>query len=204
MTENTAKVTDYLTNPKYEGIASEMGYSQDYGRIAKVKYNHDAMIDELIAKPDISQNELATKFGYSVQWISRVMGSDSFQARLAQRRDELIDPVLIEGINERLQGLASQSLEIIANKLAATQNADLALKSLDLATKALGFGARDRNAPQVQNNFVVHLPQKSETAEDWGKNYTPPAPAKVIENFSTTTSRDPTEQPEGMKLAGDE
>lgn len=200
------RATDYLTNPRYQGIASEMGYEQDHRtRLQKVKYTHDAMIDLMIAQPDISQNQLASQFGYSVPWISRVMGSDSFQARLAQRRDELIDPVLIEGITERLQGLATQSLEVITTKLAATQSADLALKGLELATKALGFGMRERNVGPTTNNFVVHLPSKSASAESWGEDHTPEnlkaLPPKIIENFSTTTHRDPTEQPAPMSLA---
>lgn len=201
---------DYITDPRYQGIAEAKGYDQETARIKRVSYSHDAMIDAIIADPALSQNQLATMFGYSVPWVSRVIGSDSFQARLAQRKDQLIDPVLIATIEDKLKGLASQSLDIIAEKLQATQNPDLAVKAADLAVKALGFGARDR-APTTQNNFVVNLPPKAKTAADWaaaaqsGAYNTEMKQAKVVDALpiSTTITRDPTEQPNGMTLAED-
>lgn len=158
------------------GIAEEKGYDQSYGRIDKIRYSHDAMIDLIIQKPEISQNELATVFGYSVPWVSRVYGSDAFQARLEERRAELVDPVIRATLDERMKGLMIQSIDVISEKLAATSNADMALKALDITTKALGFGARDSGA-KIQNNFVVQLPVKSQSAEEWAKNVTPTAPS---------------------------
>lgn len=208
---NGPREIDYIVDPKYQGIAEAKGYSQEQARIKKVGYSHDAMIDAIIADPSLSQNQLATMFGYSVPWVSRVMGSDSFQARLAQRKNELIDPVLVASIEDKLKGLASQSLDIIADKLQATQNQDLALKAADLAVKALGFGARDR-APATQNNFVVNLPPKAKSAAEWaeaaanGAYHSEMKPAKVVESLpvSTTITRDPLVQPKPMTFAEDE
>lgn len=157
--------------------AEEKGYSQDYSRIAKVRYSHDAMIDLIITNPSISQREIATVFGYSEPWISRIYGSNAFQARLAERKAELVDPGIIEAIESRMRGVAIQSLDVIAEKLSATSNADLALKALDITSKALGFGARD-NGPKQVNNFVVQMPGKAATAEEWASAY---APKRVVE-----------------------
>lgn len=140
--------------------------------IARVKNPHDAMIDLQLAKPGITQNELAKCLGYTVPWVSRVVNSDAYKARLAQRKQEIVDPILADTIEERFRGVVSQSLEIVANKLEATQSAELALKALDIGTKALGYGARDRG-PTVQNSFVVHLPQKAESAQAWASQHAP-------------------------------
>jgi hypothetical protein len=69
--------------------------------IAKVGYTHDAMVDQLIATPHISQGELASIFGYSQTWVSQVINSDAFQARLAHRKEQLADPLIIRSIEER-------------------------------------------------------------------------------------------------------
>ena len=109
------------SHDKYQGIASDKGYKQgeDFSgnRLQKVNYNHEAMIDVIIAEPTITQNELAKRFNRSVSWLSIIMGSDSFQAALAKRRDDLTDPFLIATIEERFRGLAEQSLTVIAESL---------------------------------------------------------------------------------------
>lgn len=138
--------------------------------VARVNYTHDAMIDIIIAKPEVSGNELARHFGYSVGWVSRVICSDAFQARLAERRTEIVNPGLLATFEERLKGLAMQSLDILVEKLDVTKDAGIAMKALELTTKSLGYGARQTNVA-VQTNFVVALPGKADDAEGWSKTY---------------------------------
>jgi len=198
------------TDERFQGIASGRGYSQKYSRIKKVRYSHEAVIDVILANPTISQGELATRFEVTQAWLSRIIGSDAFQAVLAKRRAELVDPYIMATMEEKIRGVADQSLEIIAEKLQATQSADLALKALGLASTALGFGARERTPTNVQNNYVVALPAKSGSVEDWAAAaqngaYEVLKSAKSAEvlPFSTTVSRDPTEQPKSMKILED-
>ena len=170
-----------LSHAKYQGIASAKGYKQGEefsgSRLMRVHYSHEAMIDIIIAEPNITQGELAARFNRSQGWISIVMGSDAFQAALAKRRDDLLDPFLIATLEERFRGLADQSLQVLSEKLEVTKNPELALKALEISSKALGFGARN-NGPAVQNNFVVQLPQKIENSSDWAAKH---AQGKVIE-----------------------
>jgi hypothetical protein len=143
--------------------------AKESGRgIQRVKYSHDAMIDLILQRPGITQNEVALYLGYSVGWTSSIMNSDAFQARLAERKTELVDPVIVKTIEERMETLAHQSLEIVQKKLQATENPDLAIKALELSTKALGMGARQQNITQ-QNNYVVALPPKAESESAWAK-----------------------------------
>lgn len=144
--------------------------------VERINYTHDAMIDLIIAKPEISGNELARHFGYSVGWVSRVICSDAFQARLAERRTEIVNPGLIATFEERLKGLAMQSLDILVEKLDTTKDTGIAMKALELTTKSLGYGARQTNVA-VQTNFVVALPNKAEDAGSWSKSYTQAIPA---------------------------
>lgn len=193
-----------VSDPRYQGLATEKGYVQHNGRIDKTRYSHEALIDQIIANPRSSQNDLAKHFGYSVSWISRIMGSDAFQAALAKRRDDITDPFLIATVEEKLRGLADQSINVIAQKLEATQNADLAIKTLDLATKALGFGARHESGRggNITNTFVVAMPGKAPDSDQWAKKYI--GTEIEAQQLSTTVTRDALVQPTPTQLAGNE
>ena len=166
-----------LNHPKYAGIAEAKGYAQEDfsgNRLKRVHYTHEAMIDVIIAEPTITQGELAKRFERSQSWISIVMGSDAFQAALAKRRDDLLNPEIVASLEDRFRGLADQSLQILAEKLEKNQNTDLALKALEISSKALGFGARNAPSGPVTNNFVVALPSKIEDSASWAAKHSGP------------------------------
>lgn len=142
--------------------------------IAKVRYSHDAMIDMIVAEPTLKQNDLAVIFDRTPSWISQVINSDAFQARLEARREELIDPVLRATIKDRLTAVAASSLERILDKLSSpvTPTDDFLIKSATLATKALGYGARDVGS-QTNVAVVVQVPQKAASTTDWVNNHVP-------------------------------
>lgn len=127
--------------------------------IAKVRYTHEAMIDLIIANPAISQNDLAAHFGYSASWISTIMGSDAFQVRFAERTAQLVDPVIKLSVEERFKGMVLRSMEILAEKLSKPSHMipdNLALRTLELGSRALGYGARPEAVP-VKVDVHQHL-----------------------------------------------
>lgn len=137
--------------------------------IQKVRYSHKAMVDMIISNPWISQAEIARNFGYTEGWVSQVIASDAFQAYMETRKGELIDPHIRATIEERFKGLVVRSIEILMRKLEAptgTISDELAVKALEVASKAAGYGAR---GPQVQLNqqFVVQVPAKAASSAEW-------------------------------------
>ena len=58
--------------------------------IQKVNYSHDGMINLILANRGITQNAIAAHYGYSASWVSQVMSSDAFQAKLAERAAEIM------------------------------------------------------------------------------------------------------------------
>lgn len=140
----------------------------------QVSYTHDAMIDLIIAHPAISQDEIARYFGYSVPWVSVIFNSDAFLARMAARKEELIDPSLVASLDERFRTMATVSMEIVMTKLQNTKDSKLAMAALELSAKALGMGARQANVT-VQNSFVVEMPAKAESDVAWASAYQPKA-----------------------------
>ena len=135
--------------------------------LAKVRYTHDAVIDEIIANPSISQGALAKAFGFTDTWMSIIVNSDAFKERLAERKAFLVDPRLIATIEDRLDTLARGSLDKLLEKL----DSGAGLRTSDLVQMAkLGVGDKNNRpaAPLQQNNlYVVALPPRAQNATDW-------------------------------------
>ena len=160
-----------------------MAYADGENALSGVSYTHDAMIDVLIARPMATQREISRHFGYTESWISQVMASDSFKKRFAERRDALVDPMIAKSLENLFEGVGLLSLSIVSEKLEATRDAELAVKVLPIAAKALGMGVKD-NQPLIQN-FVAVLPQKSGSYDEWVQGYAPPgasAGSRVVES----------------------
>jgi hypothetical protein len=119
----------------------------------KLRYSHKAMADMLIAEPWLRQNDIAARFGRTASWISTIMASDAFQAYLETRSDEILDPVMRMKAKERFEGLLLRSIEILEQKLSKPsidQIPDqLALRTLELTSRAAGYGARDTTTVNV-------------------------------------------------------
>lgn len=139
--------------------------------IQKVRYSHDAMIDLIVANPWVSQGELARTFGYTEGWVSQVIASDAFQSRLAERKNELVDPTIRATIEEKFKGLVERSYQVLLKKLEANSVSDeTALRTLEIASRAAGYGSRSAQAV-INNNFVVAVPPKAESTAAWAKQH---------------------------------
>ncbi len=123
----------------------------------KVNYTHDAVIDQIIARPGISQGQLAQMFGYTQSWLSVVMSSDAFRERLAERRGEVVDPAITASVEERFRAVTLRSLEVLQEKLSQpAQNVpdNLALRAMELGARGLqvgGFGGAKIEVTQVSS-----------------------------------------------------
>lgn len=140
--------------------------------ITHIRYTHDAMIDLVIAEPSISQGRLAQHFGYTEPWVSQVVNSDVFQARLAERKSELIDPAIVAAIEERLKGVTTLALNVVEQSLVSRRDPEYALEVLKVSTKALGYGAKVENQTNI-TSFVVALPSKEPDAAKWLEKFAP-------------------------------
>lgn len=132
--------------------------------IVKVSYSHEAMIDLIIARPGISQNQIAAHFGYTPSWISQIISSDAFQTALAKRREQLVDPVIAAEVELQFKSLVSRSLDILHQKLnrpAIEIPDNLALRALEIGARAVGYGAKDSSvaSPATPVEVNIHLEQ---------------------------------------------
>lgn len=152
--------------------------------IKKVRYTHDAMIDCIIAEPSVQQNQLAVMFDRTPAWISTIISSDAFQARLAERRGELIDPGLLVTINERFAAIATESLARLHERIATpiqVVSDDFMLKIAEFSTRGLGYGARAAGSDSNVNvAVVVQVPPKIPDAQEWAARYAPTPLVEVV------------------------
>jgi hypothetical protein len=138
--------------------------------LGKVRYTHDAIIDEILLDPSISQNELCARFGYGVAWMSIIINSDAFKERLAERKGELIDPVIRASIEEKASAAANRALDRLIDRLDGPNPG--AIKTQDLVSIAKLVVAPKTAAPppQTQNLYVVQLPAPAPDSQSWLAN----------------------------------
>ena len=152
--------------------------------IQKVRYTHDAMIDEILIEPSISQGELGKRFGLSQTWVSIIVNSDAFKERMAERKGVLLDPKITASIENRLESLAKVSLDRLMERV----DSSVPLKPMELvaiAKLSVGNRADKPVAAQTQNNlYVLSIPGPAATSKEWlSSTRRPPGDTDfVIEN----------------------
>ena len=108
-----------------------------------VRLRHEEIADILITNPMISRVELAQRAGYTPEYISMITCSDAFQARLAARKGEMVDPLIKEEIEARFRAVTQRSLEVLQQKLAAPASTipdALVLKAVEYGAKGMMVG----------------------------------------------------------------
>lgn len=151
--------------------------------IQKLRYSHEAMIEMIVAEPSIKQNELARRFGKTASWISTIINSDAFQVKLHERMGEVWGELTVS-MQDQMRGLMARSMEILREKLDHHSSAvpdQLALRTVELTSRALGYGARS-DGPAVVVNVTQKLDDNAGQLVDLLRRKR----AQVLEGESTT------------------
>lgn len=132
-------------------------------QIQSLSHTHEAMMDWLIANPQLGLREMSAYFGYSVSWLSVVINSDAFKQKYAERRGEL-DSAVTMGIRERLQACAEIGLEKIAHVLEKSEDPKVLVDATDKILHRMGYAPNTAKAPGgdtniQQNNIFVASPE---------------------------------------------
>lgn len=133
-------------------------------QIAKLSPIHEQIALWLMENPTARQGDCATAFGYTQGWLSQIMGSDLFQARLAQYREQGYE-VGVLSIRERMAGLALQALEQMTDKLETEEDLERIHKVADGMLKRLGYGEGRGAAVNISAGDGAHVTITSPTPE---------------------------------------
>lgn len=152
---------DKLIDELRESNLPEKSSAPTMGRLKKVSYTHESMIDLIITDPWIEQNTIAAHFGYTPGWVSNVLASDAFQAAFAKRKDEVVNPELKATIEEHFKALVLQSIMRLKGMLAEPScPPQVALRAAELGAKALGIGGHAAPASVPPPNRLEVLAER--------------------------------------------
>ena len=153
---NAAALLDELAAAPSTAQPPPPGHAPTMGNVAKVNYTHADMIDFIIANPHVALKDLAARYGYSIGWLCNIQASDAWKSMMAARRAALVDPVLIQTIQERFEGITRLSLERLQQKLEAPAVSDqVVLRAVELGAKALGVGGNASPPPPPTDHLAA-------------------------------------------------
>ena len=110
----------------------------------------EAVVDLVLQHPEYNAPEIAQAFNRSINWAYQITASSAFKQKLAERKEALIDPFISRTITDRFEALSN--------------------RALDIAAKGLGYGGNNKlSNTNIQQNFVVALPQQAQTEEQWAR-----------------------------------
>lgn len=127
-------------------------------QVAKMRIPHHAIMDMMLANPFMSQAEIAQRSGYTANWISILVNSDSWKSELSKRRGELNETLALEiqtDVTANLRSLAlggiNKTKELIANSI----NLEQVTSATESALKLLGYG--EQKKPQDPSNVTYNI-----------------------------------------------
>jgi hypothetical protein len=151
--------------------------------IKNVSHVHESVMNWMIANPTRSLAACAQEFGYTQAWLSTMIHSNLFQARLREKQDTLFGD-LTTSLNDKLAAGADIGVTKLVEKLEKSEDPKFIKETTAMMLEKLGFGAATRvsgastvhNAPVQQNYYMASA---ADLAEARGRIMSAPAPAQI-------------------------
>lgn len=157
-------------------------------QVKRISPTHEAILNWLIANPGKLLRHCAAEFDVTQSWLSCIIHSDIFQAKLKQRQNEVFVRVA-DTMTGKLTALADVALEKMTQKVEESEDPKFIRESFDSVMAKLGY-APGRGAGSTlmqQNNFFVNkddLAKARGFIEAQARPAPPTIEVEVIENAS--------------------
>lgn len=132
--------------------------------LQNISHVHEAIMNWMLVNPDKSLKQCAAEFGYTQAWLSTMIHSNLFQARLKEKQEQVFSGVATN-INEKLVAGANMGMEKLVEHLEKSEDPKFIKETTTMMLDKLGFGASLRvgapapgNVSNVQNNFYMASP----------------------------------------------
>lgn len=127
--------------------------------VASLSHRHTAIMDFMLANPEIKLSEVASHFGMTQAWLSTVIHSDCFQSELKDKQGALFDETVLN-LRDKITGAAHRALDRLGEKLDTVDDPKFILDASEKTLKALGYGtstsiSQSKTINNVQNNYTV-------------------------------------------------
>lgn len=206
-----APILPHMTNPAPAptGLRTT-GYRDAVRNRLRLRYWHEAIIDDMLINPFSTIKERAARLGYTEGWLSLVTNSDMFKAAFAARRQQFNEQIA-QSASQKLARVADAGLDAMLSILEKKRDSlpfDKVAEATTSVLDRLGFSPPAKGggaAPTVQVNVgagagaqVQVSPEQLAEArarlrqvETHTAEATPPAlegPFRVLNEPSTTPS----------------
>jgi hypothetical protein len=129
---------------------------------------HEAIMNRMIAYPEENLGQCAQAFGITAAWLSTLIHSNCFQARLKEKQAAIFG--MIGGnLVSKLQAVADVGVERLAEMVETSTDPRFVKDTTDMVLTKLGFGAKAQGngspigTQNVQQNF--YMASKEDLAE---------------------------------------
>lgn len=127
--------------------------------LKKLNHRHEAIVNWLISHPDRSLRDCAEFFGYTKEWVYRLVNSDLFQS-VYRERAEAAGVVAVHAVKERLIGLTGLAIDAAEERfLTGSASERFTSDTLKTTLAALGYGGQSQSQAQAQSVNIVIDPQ---------------------------------------------
>lgn len=131
--------------------------------LRRISFSHEALINWMIENPHRNLRDAAAYFDYTQAWLSSIIHSDLFQAKLAERQNAVF-ALVAQGIPAKLAAATDIALGKLTEKLEDTEDAKFLLDSADKLLHRMGYapasarnpaGASGAPALTQNNTFII-------------------------------------------------
>ncbi len=112
--------------------------------VQEMTIRHDMLIDWLIANPERTQGDCAAAFNLTQAWLSTLLNSDMFKAKITERLAELGEGVR-EIIKLKMTHAADIAMDKTIEKLTEGASEDFLTQTRDTLLTRLGYGDKPMN-----------------------------------------------------------
>ena len=109
--------------------------------VQRLSNTHDDIMNVLISNPFATLRELETITGYSSAWLSRLMNSDIFRAKMQEKKGDVFIAVL-QDVPAKLNALAHQAADKLAEKLEVAEDPQYILDTFDKVMHRNGYAPK--------------------------------------------------------------
>ncbi len=136
---------------------------KDRVQLGRLSITHDAVMDWLLANPGKGQmRACAEYFGFTRAWLSSMIWSDAFQAKLRDKKEKLFDETVIP-LRDQMNGVAQRAIERLGEKVEEVEDPKLLVDVADKMLHRLGYAPKVDVNPaatsNTQNNFYGVSPE---------------------------------------------
>lgn len=125
-------------------------------QIDKLRIRHESILNWLLANPDKTQGECAEVFGVTEPWLSVIVNSDVFQARLRERQGELATNM--DGIiKAKMLGVVDRGLGRLEKMVETSPDPTFVLQTSDKLLQRLGYGSKAAAPQQAATPPVLQV-----------------------------------------------